>query len=111
MKSIVKWLGIFALVLVTGLPVTACENNPFNKLSGIYISDGDSLLESIEFEKDGTCYTVDSIVGLRQAMQYEVKGDKVIMIAGGASQPCFRIIDSNTIEGIAFGFNGTYKKK
>jgi hypothetical protein len=121
MKSIVKRFGIIALIVVAGLSVTSCKKNSSeettvktksaNKLSGVfYESDGTSLLASIEFEKDGTCYTVDSVIGFKQAMQYKIKGDKIIMIAGGAEQPCFRIIDSNTIEGITAGFFGTYKK-
>jgi DUF2075 family protein len=110
-----KWKEVsniaFTIPSVSRTQGTTPKPKSTNKLSGVYESDGDTLLESIEFEEDGTCYTVDSVIGFKQAMQYEVKGDKIIMIAGGASQPCFRIIDSNTIEGITTGFYGTYKKE
>jgi len=82
-----------------------------DSIIGTYTSSGNSLIERIEFEKDGTCYTVDSIMGLKQAMQYKVNGDKIVLTAGGATQPCFRIVDSKTIEGITTGFYGTYRKK
>jgi hypothetical protein len=44
------------------------------------------------------------------AMQYEVKGNKVYIGAMGEMMPAFEIVDSTTLEGITFGFFGTYKK-
>ena len=89
---------------------TPQKTSSMTKLNGVYKSDGNSLLESIEFEDDGTCYTVDSLMGYRVAMQYQVKGDKIIIKAGNDEQPCFRIINSDSIEGITVGFFGNYKK-
>jgi hypothetical protein len=83
------------------------------KLSGVYEAEESGLLESIEFETDGTCYVVSSL-GIRSttmAMQYEVKGNKVLIGYAGQMAPVFEIVNSNTLEGITLGYFGRYKKE
>jgi hypothetical protein len=79
------------------------------KLSGIYVAENGGLIESVEFETDGTCYT-DSM-GFRMAMQYEINGNKVNIGSGGQMMPMFEIVDSRTLRGITFGVGGLYKKE
>jgi hypothetical protein len=95
--AILVCLSFFACTAITG------------KLSGVYMAEEDALIDSVEFETDGTCYS--SSMGFRIAMQYDIKGNKVIIGTGGQMMPTFEIVDSNTLRGITVGVNGKLYKK
>ena len=89
------------ILLVMGVILFSCSNN--NKITGTFVQEG-AVVERIIFERDGTVR-----MGI-MSMQYQVRGDKILVGTGGQMIPMFEIIDSNTIEGIFMGYFGTYRR-
>jgi hypothetical protein len=50
-------------------------------------------------------------MGFSMAMQYEIKGNKVIVGYQGQMVPTFQIVDSKTLQGITMGMADSYRKQ
>ncbi len=79
-------------------------------LRGRYYSENSTLVEYVEFMKDGKCEIKNNLLKTVKEGKYEIKDDVVIIDTFGQNI-ILNILSSNELETDNFGWKGKYIKK